>query len=341
MAAGSPGFELSRKAPGEMSIFTLAELEAAEALVREVVPATPQYAWPLLARRAGCEVWVKHENHTPTGAFKIRGGLVYMHELKRSQPDVTGVISATRGNHGQSIALAAARAGLKSVILVPHGNSVEKNAAMEAFGAELIVHGRDFDEARVRAAEIARERGLHFVPSFHRHLVRGVASYAFELFRAVPDLDIVYVPIGMGSGLCGVIAARDALGLRTEIVGAVATNAPAVKLSFDAGQPVATETALTFADGMACREPNSEALEIIRAGAARIVPLSEDEIAEAIRIIFSDTHNVAEGAGAAAFAALMKERGQVAGKKVAVILSGGNIDRPVLGTVLSGATPSA
>ncbi|MCL4766597.1 MAG: threonine dehydratase [Hyphomicrobiaceae bacterium] len=324
-----------------MPEFTLAELEAAAALVREVVPPTPQYAWPPLTRRAGCEVWVKHENHTPTGAFKIRGGVLYMHELKRAQPDVTGVVSATRGNHGQSIALAARRVGLRSVILVPHGNSVEKNAAMEGFGAELIVHGRDFDEARVRAAAIAEERGLHFVPSFHPHLVRGVATYALELFRAVAALDVVYVPVGMGSGLCGLIAVRDLLGLGTEIVGVVADRAPAVKLSFEAGRPVATESARTFADGVACRDPHPGALEIIRAGAARIVSLGEDEIAAAIRIYFSDTHNVAEGAGAAPLAALLKERSRLSGKKAAVILCGGNIDAPVFRRVLGGETPDA
>jgi threonine dehydratase len=322
-----------------MPLFTLAELEATTSVVRAVVPPTPQYAWPLLGRRAGCEVWVKHENHTPIGAFKIRGGLVYMHELKRSRPDVTGVISATRGNHGQSIALAARLSGLNSVILVPRGNSVEKNKAMEAFGAELIEHGRDFDEARVRAAEIAAERGLHFVPSFHPDLVRGVATYALELFRAVSDLDTVYVPVGMGSGLCGVIAVRDLLGLKTEIVGVVSDLAPAVKLSFETGRPIATESALTFADGMACREPHPQALEIIQAGAARIIGLQEEEIAEAIRIYFSDTHNVAEGAGAAALAGLLKERNHIAGKKVAAILSGGNIDAPVFRTVSSGNTP--
>ncbi len=323
-----------------MSLFALPELEATLPLVREVVPPTPQYAWPLLARRAGCEVWVKHENHTPTGAFKIRGGLVYMHELKRAEPGVSGVISATRGNHGQSIALAASRAGLQPVIVVPHGNSVEKNAAMEAFGAELIVHGRDFDEARVRAAEIAEERGLHFVPSFHPHLVRGVATYALELFQAVGEVDVVYVPIGMGSGACGLITVRDLLGLKTEIVGVVADLAPAVKLSFEEGQLISTASARTFADGMACRDPHPEAVEIIRGGAGRIVQLSEDEIADAIRIYFSETHNVAEGAGAAALAALLRESDRLRGKRAAVILSGGNIDRAVFGQVLNGETPA-
>lgn len=324
-----------------MTLFTLSQLESTLPLVREVVPPTAQYAWPLLARRAGCELWVKHENHTPIGAFKIRGGLVYMHELKAAQPDVAGVISATRGNHGQSIALAARRAGLDAVIVVPHGNSVEKNAAMEAFGAELIVHGHDFDEARVYAAEIAGQRGLHFVPSFHPHLVRGVATYALELFQAVDDLDVVYVPIGMGSGICGVISVRDLLGLRTEVVGVVAEQAPAVKMSIDAGHLVSTPSAQTFADGMACRDPHPDAVEMIRAGAGRVVQLGEEEIAEAIRIYFSETHNVAEGAGAAALAAVLSESDRLRGKKAAVILSGGNIDRAVFLEVLDGRTPPA
>ena len=334
-------FLQDRERCGEMTLFTLSELEATIPLIREVVPPTPQYAWPLLARRAGCELWVKHENHTPTGAFKIRGGLTYMDELKAAQPGVTGVISATRGNHGQSIALAASRLGLDAVIVVPQGNSVEKNAAMEAFGAELVVYGRDLDEARVRAAEIAEERGLHFVPSFHPHLVRGVASYALELFQAASDLDVVYVPIGMGSGVCGVISVRDLLGLRTEIIGVVAEQAAAVKMSVDAGHPVPTPSARTFADGMACREPHPEAVEIIRAGAGRVVELSEEEIAEAIRIYFSETHNVAEGAGAAALAALLQESDRLRGKKAAAILSGGNIDRAVFAEILDGRTPSA
>lgn len=323
-----------------MALFTLADLEATATLVHGVIPPTPQYAWPLLARRTGCEVWVKHENHTPIGAFKIRGGIVYLHELKQTEPRVSGVLTATRGNHGQSIALAAARAGLASVIVVPHGNSVEKNAAMEAFGAELIEHGRDFDEARVHAAEIAEERGLHFVPSFHPHLVRGVATYALELFRAVSDVDVAYVPIGMGSGVCGMIAARDLLGLNTEIIGVVSDRASAVKQSFEAGHLISTSSARTFADGMACREPHPEALEIIRAGVGRIVSVSDEEVAEAIRVLFTDTHNLAEGAGAAALAALLRESSQLAGKRTAVILSGGNIDTAVFREVQNGNTPA-
>ncbi|HEX5999875.1 MAG TPA: threonine dehydratase [Hyphomicrobiaceae bacterium] len=319
--------------------FSLADLEAATTLVRSVVPATPQYAWPLLASHAGPEVWVKHENHTPIGAFKVRGGLVYMDWLARSGLKIGGVITATRGNHGQSVALAGRRAGVPVTVVIPEGNSAEKNAAMAGFGAELVVHGRDFDAAKVRAAELAEERALHFLPSFHPLLVQGVATYALELFHAVADLDAVYVPIGMGSGICGLIAARDLLGLRTEIIGVVAAAAPAVALSVEAGCTVTTETAHTFADGMACREPHPEALAIIARGAARIVRVGEDEIAAAIRLLWSATHNAAEGAGAAALAALLQERDRMRGKRACVILSGGNIDNDVLRTALEGRTP--
>ena len=321
--------------------FSLADLEAAAALVRGVVPETPQYAWPLLAERTGAEVWVKHENHTPIGAFKVRGGVVYMDWLVRSGREVSGVVTATRGNHGQSIALAGKRAGVPVTILIPRGNSAEKNAAMAGFGAELVVHGRDFDEAKERATALAGERGLHYVPSFDPLLVQGVATYALELFRAVPDLDTVYAPIGMGSGICGLIAVRDLLGLRTEIVGVVAAAAPAVALSVEAGRPVRTNSAATFADGLACRDPHPEALAVIARGAARIVRVAEDEIAAAIRLFWAATHNVAEGAGAAALAALMQERGRMQGKRVGLICSGGNIDTAVLRTVLEGHTPAA
>ena len=324
-----------------MPPFSLADLEAAAAIVRTVVPETPQYAWPLLAERTGAEVWVKHENHTPIGAFKVRGGIVYMDWLVRSGPKVGGVVTATRGNHGQSIALAGRRVGVPVTILIPRGNSAEKNAAMAGFGAELIVHGRDFDEARQRAMELAGERRLHYLPSFDPLLVKGVATYALEFFRAVPDLHTVYVPIGMGSGICGLIAVRDLLGLSTEIVGVVAATAPAVALSFEAGHPVPTNSAHTFADGMACRDPNPEALAIIAKGAARVVRVDEDEIAEAIRLFWAATHNVAEGAGAAPLAALLQERERMAGRRVGLICSGGNIDTDVLRTVLEGCTPAA
>jgi threonine dehydratase len=301
------------------------------------MPPTPQYAWPLLAKRTGCEVWVKHENHTPTGAFKVRGGLVYMDRLKREQPRIAGVASATRGNHGQSIALAAARAGIAATIVVPLGNSVEKNAAMRAFGAELVEAGHDFDAAREVAMRLAGERGLSMVPSFHRDLVCGVATYALELFRAAPPLDTVYVPIGLGSGICGTIAVRDALGLATKVVGVVSTEAPAYALSFDAGKVVATNSADTMADGMAVRGPDAEALDVILKGADRIVKVSDAEIAAAMRAYYEDTHQLTEGAGAASLAALMQERERLAGKRVGLVLSGGNIDRPLYLRTLAGA----
>jgi threonine dehydratase len=322
-----------------MPLFTLAELEAALPLVRSVVPATPQHAWPLLARRTGAQVWVKHENHTPIGAFKIRGGVVYLDALKRSGRRWAGVVTATRGNHGQSIALAAARAGLPCTIFVPHGNSREKNAAMQALGAELIVIGSDFDACRPHAAEFAQRHDYHYVPSFHADLVKGVATYALELFAAVEDLAAVYAPIGMGSGICGLISVRDLLGLQTEIIGVVADDAPAVALSFEQGRLVNTNAAATFADGMACRVPVAEPIDIIRRGAARVVRVTEDEIAEAIRAYYTDTHNLAEGAGAAALAALVKERSSMQGKRVGLILSGGNIDREQFAEVLAGTTP--
>jgi threonine dehydratase len=320
---------------------TLAELEAAAALVRAVVPATAQYPWPKLRQRAGCEVWVKHENQTPTGAFKVRGGIVYFDRLRRAQPAVPGVISATRGNHGQSIAYAAARAGVAATLYVPHGNSPDQISAMRTFGATVVEFGADFDEARHEAQRVAGERGLHFVPSFHRDLVLGVASYALEFLPAVASLDAVYVGVGMGSGICGLIVVRDLLGLRTEIVGVAAANAPATARSFAAGRAIATPSALTFADGIATREPNAEAVAMICRGAARIVEVSEDEIAAAMRAYFDDTHQIAEGAGAAPLAALLKERSRQAGRRVGLILSGGNIERARYLEVLAGATPAA
>lgn len=314
---------------------TLATLDAAAEIVHRVVPPTPQYCWPLLSRRIGAELWVKHENHTQTGAFKIRGGVVYLDDLRRSQPGIAGVVSATTGNHGQSVALAATRAGLKAVIVVPHGNSPEKNRAMQGFGATLVEHGHDFQAAYEHAMAMAERENLHPVRSFHPLLVRGVASYGLELFRAVPDLDTVYVPIGLGSGICGVIAAREALGLKTEIVGVVAANAPTYALSFAAKKPVPSNSADTFAGGLAVRVPDAAALDIVCRHVARIVAVTEAEMREAMRIIFSDTHNIAEGAGAAPFAAALQERDKLAGKKIAVIQSGGNIDRALFAEILA------
>ena len=312
-------------------MFDLAAYEAAAEVVYASMPATPQFAWPLLAARAGCRVFVKHENHTPTGAFKVRGGLVYCSHLPKG---TTGLISATRGNHGQSLAFAGGRLGLAVTILVPHGNSIETNAAMKALGAELVEHGRDYQEAKEEAYRRADERGLTIVPPFHRHLVLGVGTYALELFRAVPDLDTVYVPIGMGSGICGVIDVRDALGLTTRVVGVQAENAPSYALSFTAGRVVSTETADTIADGMATRIPDAEALEMIRRGAERIVTVSDDEIAAAMRAYYTDTHNLAEGAGAAPLAALLKERDAMRDKKVGLVLSGGNVDLALFGRLV-------
>ena len=322
-----------------MALFTHDELHDATAIVRSLVPPTPAYTWPLLARRVGVEIIVKHENHTPTGSFKARGGLVYVEMLRRENRMPPGLVTATRGNHGQSVAIAARKAGIPTLIVVPEGNSAEKNAAMEAFGAELIVAGQDFDEARVIADRIAKERGYHFVPSFHRALVLGVATYAYELLVSWPELHRVYVPIGMGSGICGMIAVRDLLGLRTEIIGVVADNAPAFALSVAAGYPIATSSAKTFADGLACRQPQAEPFAIIRGGAAEIVRVSEAEIAEAVRIVFACTHNVAEGAGAAPLAALLKQRGALQHKRVAIVLSGGNIDMTNLARILRGEIP--
>jgi len=310
-------------------------LEKAAALVHRMVPPTPQYCWPLLARRVGAELWVKHENHTPIGAFKIRGGLVYLDEIRRSQPDLRGVVTATTGNHGQSIALAATRLGISATIVAPYGNSVEKNRAMEAFGARLIEAGHDFQAAYEHALGLAEREKLHLVQSYHALLVRGVASYGLELFRAVPNFDTVYVPIGLGSGISGVIAAREALGLTAEIVGVVAEGAPTYALSFAAGRPVSTNSADTMAGGLAVRVPDPEALDMILRGAARIVTVSDAEIRRAMRILFTDTHNVAEGAGAAPFAGALKERDRLAGKRIAVIQSGGNIDRALFAEILA------
>ncbi|MFY8114123.1 MAG: threonine dehydratase [Rhabdaerophilum sp.] len=306
-------------------MFTLTELEAAHRVVQAAMPPTPQLAWPLLAARLGAELVVKHENHTPTGAFKVRGGLVYLDRLKRERPQVAGIISATRGNHGQSLAFAGRQHGVKVTILVPRGNSTEKNAAMKAFGAELIEHGEDFQAAREEAMRLAATRGLEMVPSFHRDLVMGVATYALELLRAHPDLARIYVPIGQGSGICGCILARDLLGLKTEIIGVQSVGAPAYALSFAAGRLVSTENAITHADGMATRVPDADSLEIVRKGAARIVQVTDDEIAAAIRAYWTDTHNLAEGAGAAPLAAAMQEKAGLTGK-TGIILCGGNID---------------
>jgi threonine dehydratase len=313
----------------------LAELESAAKIVYAAMAATPQYCWPLLRERLGAEVWVKHENHTPIGAFKVRGGLVYFQRLREREPAVAGVISATRGNHGQSVGFAARKYGIPAIIVVPRGNSVEKNAAMRALGVELIEHGVDFQESREHATELAAARGLHMVPAFHRDLLLGVASYGLELLRAVPDLDRVYVPIGQGSGICSMIAVRDALGHRAEIVGVVSSHAPAYALSFAQKRNVEHAVTTQLGDGMACRTPEQEALEIIWRGASRIVQVSDAELAHAMRIYFTDTHNVAEGAGPAPLAAALQEGNAIRGKKIGLVFSGGNVDHDVFARILS------
>lgn len=308
--------------------------EAAE-IVYRVMPPTPQYAWPLLGRRTGAEVWLKHENHTPVGAFKIRGGLVYMDWLRREHPGVTTVVSATRGNHGQSIALAASRNGLGSVIVVPHGNSREKNAAMRELGAELIEYGDDFQAANEHGAALAQENGWHRVPSYHPLLVSGVATAALEFLSAAGELDTVYVPIGMGSGISAMIAVRDALGLRTKVVGVISSAAPAMALSLEQGKVVEHAAATRIADGVACRTPLAEVVAVVRAGADRVLQVSDDEVEAAMRMLFADTHNVAEGAGAVGLAGLLQDRPD-GGERVGTVLTGGNVDTTHFVRVLAG-----
>ena len=326
-----------------MQLPTLAEIESAAAIVHQVMPPTPQHAWPLLAQRLGAEVWVKHENHTPTGAFKVRGGLVYLDGLARREPGCPGIVSATRGNHGQSLALAARRHGIPATIVVPHGNSREKNAAMRAFGATLVEHGDDFQAATEHAAALAEQQGLHRVPSFHLDLVRGVATGWVEFFRAVPGLDVVFVPIGLGSGLCAAIAARAALGRRMRLVGVVSAHARAYALSLAQRQAVASPVTTQLADGMACRVPDPTALAVMADQVDEVVEVTDGEVAQAMKALYLDTHNVAEGAGAASLAAALQRArthpAEIAGCCVGVTLCGGNVDHEVFAEVLGTPMP--
>ncbi len=318
-----------------MKLPGLEQIEQAQQLVYRHMPPTPQYTWPLLNQRLGAEAWVKHENHSPVGAFKIRGALVYMDWLKHTQPDLTGVVAATRGNHGQGVAMAARLVGVKAVIVVPHGNSLEKNRAMQAQGAELIEHGRDFQESLEFARTLAAERGLTMVDSFHERLVMGTASYALEFFRAAPPLERVYVPIGLGSSICGVAAARNALHLPTEIIGVVSAASPSYAMSFAQHKVVEAPSTTKIADGLACRLPNAQAMEVIWANIVRIIEVTDHQIAEAMRIYYEDTHSVAEGAGAAPLAGALLEQNQ--GKRIGIVLTGGNVDRAVYQAVLAGS----
>jgi len=316
---------------------SLEDIRSAARVVYAEMQATPQYRWPMLCERLGAELWVKHENHSPVGAFKIRGGLVYFANLVESGPMPKGVIGATRGNHGQSVGYAARRYGIPATIVVPHGNSLEKNAAMRSLGVKLVEHGDDFQASREFAQDLAKEQSLHLVPSFHRLLVAGVATYSLELLQEVRNIDVVYVPIGLGSGICGMLAARDALGLDTKVVGVVSAHAPAYAKSFRAGCPVESPVTTRLSDGMACRTPEPEALELILRGVDRIVQVTDDEVAAAMCMMFECTHNVCEGAGAAALAAATREKTRLAGSRVAVVASGGNVDQELFAEILNTA----
>lgn len=318
-----------------LALPTLDEIKQAQELVYSVMQPTPQISWPLLCERLGTNVWVKHENHTPIGAFKARTAIVYAAELFRQSNGIKGLISATRGNHGQSVALAARRFNVPARIVVPHGNSTEKNAAMRAQGAELIQFGSDFQESKEHAQGLAEERGWHYVPSYHRDIVKGVATYWMEFFSAVPDLDIVYVPIGQGSGICSCCAVRNGMNLKTKIVGVVADGAPAYALSFAAGRSVSAPVTTLLGDGMACRVPDKASLEVVMKNVDRVLQVSEEEIRQSMKIYFTDTHNVVEGAGAAGLAAALNEKQQLKGKRVGLVASGGNVDHDVFAKVLS------
>jgi threonine dehydratase len=315
---------------------SLEEIESIAPAIDALVPPTPQFSWPLLNARAGCELWVKHENHTAIGSFKIRGAVNYMSRLVEREPRVRGIIGATRGNFGQALAFAASRLGLASTIVVPHGNSVEKNRAMRGLGAELIEHGGDFQEALVHSERLARERRLHWVPAFHRDLAWGNAVSMLRFLRAAPALDLAYMPIGMGTGVCALVAARDALGLPTRIVGVASGQAPAIALSFEARRLVSHPAATRIADGMACSTPSPDALGFILGGVERIVTVSDDEAEAAMRAWFSDTHNAAEGAAGAGLAAVLREGGAVSGRRVGLVLTGGNVDAGAFSRVLGG-----
>ena len=319
-----------------MQLPSLAQIQEAQALLYRYMQPTPQYTWPLVNQRLGTEVWIKHENHTAVGAFKLRGALIYVEWLKRSQRALAGVVAATRGNHGQGVGMAARLLGLKAVIVVPNGNSFEKNRAMVAQGVELVERGHDFQESLEYARTLAAERRMAMVDSFHERLVMGTATYALEFLEKAPALDTIYVPIGLGSSICGVAAARNALGLKTEIVGVVAQRSPSYSLSFRERRVVEAPSCTAIADGLACRTPNSQAMEEIWANIDRIIEVADVEISDAMVALYEDTHNVAEGAGAASLAGALKEKGKLAGRRIGLVLTGGNVDAPIFAKVLAG-----
>jgi threonine dehydratase len=324
-----------------MTLPSLVCIREAQQILYRYMPATPQYSWPLINQRLGAEVWLKHENHTPVGAFKIRGALIYLEWLRREVPGLKGVVAATRGNHGQGVALAARLHGIHCFIVVPHGNSAEKNLAMKAQGAELVEHGSDFQESLEFARGLAKEQGFTMVDSFHERLVMGTATYALEFLSAAPQLDCVYVPIGLGSSICGVSAARNALWLQTKVVGVVASESPSYALSFRERKVVEAPARTAIADGLACRTPNAAAMEVIWENVDRIIQVSDEEIERAMRVIYQDTHNLAEGAAAAAMAGAIQEQENNQGKRIGVVLTGSNVDADVFARVLAGETVSA
>jgi threonine dehydratase len=325
--------------PGSQPHFQLPDrdaIEAAAELLRTLVPPTPQFLWPQVAQAFGAHVWIKHENHTPIGAFKARSAALYFHKLMQREPGARGVITATRGNHGQAVGLAASRFKLPATVYVPRGNSTEKNSAMRALGVKLVEHGLEFQEAREEAERVGERDALHMVPAFHPDIVLGVATYWAELFRAVPDIDVVYAPIGQGSGICAAAAARNIYSPQTKIVGVVSAQAPCFARSFAARKVVEAAVSTVLGDGMACRKPDSDAVAIVVENVERIVEVTDAELADAMRRIFSMTHNVAEGAGAAAFAAAWRDRATLQGKRIGLTLSGGNVDSNVFADVLAG-----
>jgi threonine dehydratase len=319
-----------------MNLPTLDQIEEAQAIVYRYMSPTPQYTWPLINQRLGTEAWIKHENHTPVGAFKLRGALVYIEWLKQTQPGLAGVVAATRGNHGQGVGMAAGLIGLRAVIVVPHGNSPEKNRAMQAQGVELVEHGHDFQESLEFAYSLATERGFALVESFHERLVMGTATYALEFFKGAPPLDAIYVPIGLGSSICGVAAARNALGIKTEIIGVVSAQSPSYALSFSQHKIVEAPAATLIADGLACRKPNPSAMESIWNNVARIVEVSDAEIVDAMRVYYQDTHNLAEGAAAAALAASIRQASVLGSRRIGLVLTGANVDAGVFAKILAG-----
>ena len=319
-----------------MPLPSLSQIRDAQTVVYRHMPATPQYTWPLLNNRLRAETWIKHENHSPVGAFKLRGALVYMDWLRQAQPELKGVVAATRGNHGQGVGMAARLAELRAVIVVPHGNSKEKNRAMLAQGVELVENGEDFQESLEFARRLAEDLGFAMVDSFHERLVMGTATYGIEFLEGAPPLDAVYVPIGLGSSICGVSAARNALGLKTEIVGVVASQSPSYSLSFTQRKVVESPSLTAIADGLACRTPNAKAMEAIWENVSRIIEVTDAEIGQAMRAIYEDTHNLAEGAVAAALAGAIKEKHLHSGKRIGIVLTGGNIDRKAYAEVLAG-----